>query len=372
VPIYINGRFLSQCMTGVQRFATEIVKAMDRQYGQAKDADGVDIVLLCPPDVATIPDLRHLEVRRVGVLRGQLWEQIELPHHARDGILLSLASVGPVSHRRQVVAMHDASVYANPENFTHAFVAWYRFLWPLLGRRAARIVTVSKFSRQELARYGVTAADRIEVVPNGADHILSQPADPAIFGRHKIAPGNYVLSVGSLSPNKNFGLVAEAFGLLGRAGISLVVAGGVNRRIFAGHGQEALQRATFVGRVGNRELRALYEQALCFVFPSLYEGFGLPPIEAMACGCPTIVAKTSSLPEVCGDAVLYCDPSDAADLAAKIKRLMDDPATRADLKDRGRRHAERYTWERAARKMMDLVNGVAGRPEEISIGPMRH
>ena len=114
-------------------------------------------------------------------------------------------------------------------------------------------------------------------------------------------------------------------------------------------------RLTQVGYVSDGELRALYENAVCFVFPSLYEGFGLPPLEAMHCGCPVIVSRCASLPEICGDAALYCDPNDPADLAAQIRVLAQSPSLRTELREAGLARVQRFTWKQSANCLSELM-----------------
>ena len=146
--------------------------------------------------------------------------------------------------------------------------------------------------------------------------------------------------------------------LLDDPGIVLVAAGGGNARIFAQAGDLNLddRRLQRTGYVSDQQLRALYEGAACFVFPSFYEGFGLPPLEAMCCGCPVISSDRASLPEVCGDAALYCDPDDPATLAAQLRRLLDSDALAAELRQAGRQRAAGFTWDRAAREFADLMD----------------
>jgi glycosyltransferase involved in cell wall biosynthesis len=242
-----------------------------------------------------------------------------------------------------------------PEAYSPAFRTWYRTLLPLLGTRALRVVTVSKFSREELSRRAGISAEKVDVIPLGAEHILDSAADPAVLNRLPVEPGRYILAVGSQSPHKNLQAVTSAIAQLGSEGPPLVVAGAANPRIFAGSTPNG-GPIHEVGYVTDGQLRALYEHALCFVFPSWYEGFGLPPLEAMACGCPTVVSDSASLPEVCGDAALYCNARRPDELAARLRVLIREPATRQELRQRGRARARMFTWERASTRFLDLLD----------------
>lgn len=348
--LYINGRFLTQRLTGTQRFARELVDAIDQRLAHCERPPRCVIVLPASADPPAA--WRHITVMRAGRLTGHRWEQLELPRLTRDGVLLSLGNVGPLLHARQAIVMHDAAVYALPEAFTWQFRTAYRVLLPLLARRAACLITISQFSRRELSRHLKIAADRFTVIVEGADHILRADADAAILATHRLQPRRYVLCVGSATPNKNFAAVAGAFSLLDRDDLTLAIAGGGDSRIFADGTLRTSARSVRLGYVSDAALRALYENALCFVFPSRYEGFGLPPLEAMICGCPVVASTTDAVREVCGDAALFADPDDHATLAAHIGRLADDVELWSGMQQRGRQQVEPYTWSRSAESVL--------------------
>ncbi|HEY8370830.1 MAG TPA: glycosyltransferase family 1 protein, partial [Thermodesulfobacteriota bacterium] len=154
--------------------------------------------------------------------------------------------------------------------------------------------------------------------------------------------------------------VAAAVRLLEGRDFHVVVAGGGNRRVYARVDDGTLGHVKYLGYVTDNELRALYDRASCFVYPSLYEGFGLPPLEAMACGCPVVASDTASLPEVCGPAALYCDPRAPQDIAAKIAAVMRSPGLRAEMRRRGFEQVRRFTWERCARMTLAVVEEAIG------------
>ncbi|MEQ1855564.1 MAG: glycosyltransferase family 1 protein [Longimicrobiales bacterium] len=349
--VFLNGRYLSQPTTGVQRHAAELVRALDATCrGMGTE---FDFALLAPPDSREESILREIPVRRVGRLRGQLWEQLDLPRYARDGVLLSFANTGPVVHARQAVTIHDASVFAVPKSYSPAFRAWYRILLPQIARSARRIATDSEFSRGELARWMGIDPDRIQVVMCGCEHILREPIDTSVLAVAGVEGRGYVLATGGYRPHKNLALVEEAVRRLGAEAPLLVVVGRPNPRVFAGGALAS--GAVTLDHVTDAQLRALYEHALCLVYPSWYEGFGLPPLEAMACGCPTIVARAGSLPEVCGSAAMYVEPHDPDELAAAIATLVRDEDARRELSRRGKRHASGFTWQAAAEGTLELL-----------------
>ena len=360
-PVFINGRFLAQPVTGVQRYAREVVKALDALLREeVVDAGGAEVTLLMPRDGVDVPPLSRIRVRRAGRLVGHAWEQLELPHLSRGGVLLNLCNTAPLARRKQVVTLHDAAIYRVPAAYTRAFRAWYRVLWAGLARTASTILTVSYFSRRELADCLGIDRSRIGVVEEAGDHILAVAPDPAVLDRHGLRARPFVLAVSTANPTKNFGAVVRAIEHLGDTDFDFVVAGGVDPRVFARAAAPLPAAVKRVGYVSDGELRALYEHAACFVHPSRYEGFGLPPLEAMCCGCPVIAAEAASIPEVCGDAALYFDPASPADLAGKLAALMSDAAERAALAARGRARAARFSWRRAAAANWDELMLVAG------------
>lgn len=295
-------------------------------------------------------------------LRGNAWEQITLPLLARNKAILSFGPTGPLLKRNQIVTIHDAAVKAVPEAYGPEFRAWYGLLLPTLVRRTARVMTVSQFSRMELVRWFGAHPESVRVAGEGWEHALRTRADPATLSRHGLTAKRYVLVVGSLSPHKNCAVVARAMALLTHADFDVVVAGSVDPAVFGKLDDGALAPLKRVGYVTDAELRALYEGAGAFVHPSRYEGFGLPPLEAMALGCPVICSNAASLPEVCGEAALYFAPHDAEKLAELMQRVMSDQELGAELIARGRRQLEQHSWRACAARYLEAL-------EELSEAP---
>jgi glycosyltransferase involved in cell wall biosynthesis len=353
--VYLNGKFLAQRTTGVQRVAAQLVTALDGQVAGAW-------VLLCPPGV-NLPALRRIVARPVGPagLPLHLWEQLVLPRAAADGLLVNLSGSAPAFARRQICLLHDAAVFDHPEAYTKSFVAWYRWLFRRLARHAAALLTVSTFSRDRLTAHLHLAADRFAVVPNGADHLDGVTPDDAVIDRFGLRGVPYLLAVGSANPTKNLDALVAAFALLGGTEQRLVIVGGSDARVFAGGPGPDGPGVIRTGPLGDAALKALYGHALALVFPSRYEGFGLPPLEAMACGCPVVAARAAALPEVCGDAALYVDPGSVEAIAAAMRRVLDDGA----LREAGRRRATGFRWAAAAAAVARLVSALQpaeGRP----------
>ena len=347
--LLVNGRFLTRPSTGVDRFALELLRA------HALREPGVPLKALLPaesPPVGSAPP--GLQLAQAGRGSGQAWEQFVLPRLAGDAPLVNLCNTAPVLRERQLVVIHDAATLANPGNFSVAFRSWYRVMIGTLMRRTRLVASVSRFSADELTRYFGARARGVEVIHEGGEHILREAADVSVIERLALGGRRFVLAVGSQSPNKNLAAVVEAMKLLDDPNLLLVAAGGGNNRVFAAAAISD-PRLVSTGYVTDGQLRALYEHAACFVFPSFYEGFGLPPLEAMCCGCPVVASQRASMPEVCGDAALYCDPADPATLAKQLRRVLDSSALQEELRAAGHARAATFSWDRAARHFGELL-----------------
>ncbi len=290
---------------------------------------------------------------------GHLWEQITLARAARGMRLINLCGSGPVMRRDQVVVIHDANIWDVPESFPAGYRRFHGVMRPLLARRVSRVATVSHAAAVALApRLGI-GVDRIAVVPNGAGHMVSTVPDTGALRRFGLSSGEYMLAVGNQSPNKNLArLVAAHAQVTTRAGGGvppLVIAGGVAPGVRAA-GLAPRRGLQLLGRVSDGELRALYDGALAFLWPPLSEGFGIPPLEAMALGVPVAASRTSAMPEVLGDAPDWFDPLDENDMAEAIVRMitLSGPA-RAAMVERGRERARYWTWAKSAVRLHELL-----------------
>ena len=342
----VNGRFLSQPPTGVQRYAAEILAQLDDLLSDDHPLTrDLQLDLLVPSGVDQTPPLKRIEVLRIGRLRGHAWEQLELPRHIGGG-LLSLCNTGPLAAGKHIVCIHDANTRTFPSSYSASFRILYRALLPTLAYRATRVATVSHYSAAQLVQYGISRLGNIDVIPDGHEHVFRW------FARHSTATlqaagPKTVVVVGSPAPHKNVGLVLGLASELTKSGIRIAVAGSTDRRVFRnGYGKSA--DVIWLGRLTDGELAALLSDALCLAFPSFEEGFGLPPLEAMALGCPVIASNRASMPEICGDGVLFASPEAPADWLAQILLLASEPRLRLNLIERGRRQSARFSWRTSA------------------------
>lgn len=347
--ICINGKFLCQRITGTQRYARELLNQFDKLLS-AKDGHNFELEVLAPRAAHSIPQYANLPVRTVGVLSGTEWEQIELPRYCRGQVLLTLSGGAPVLHSRNVITIHDAAVFAASGGYSMTYRLWYQQLYRRMARKAEHIFTVSDFSKAEIVKWCGAAREKISVTYLGSEHFINLEADSSALQRFGIS-GTYVLAVGSSNPNKNFQRTAQAISRLSKKGIGVVIAGGSDDRIFR-RSLGLPDGVRVLGYVSDAELKALYQNAACFVFASLYEGFGLPPLEAISSGCPVVVSRAASLPEIFDGAAVFCNPYRPDDIAAAVEQVLQFPPATADgLKA----FARKYSWEKCARQTLEAL-----------------
>ena len=303
------------------------------------------------------PD-RYVVIRprpRLAHRAGHAWEQLALPLRAgRAELLYCPANLAPLASRRNAVVIHDLAALAHPEWYGRSYVAWQRGVLPAVARRARLVLTVSRFARDEIVeQLGVPEAS-VAVVPNGVSDAFTPSADPAPAREALGLERPYVLALATHSARKNLASLGEAAAALRARGIELVIAGG--RRGYLRGGELPPGRA--LGYVPEPLLPGLYAGALALAMPSLYEGFGLPCLEAMACGTPVVAADRAALPETCGDAALLADPDDPEAFSGALLHAVTDDAERAWLVAAGRDRAAEFSWERTA-ELTDAALGAA-------------
>jgi glycosyltransferase involved in cell wall biosynthesis len=356
----INGRFLTQRTTGVQRYAYEIVAALDDLLSQTSDAaKKLAMRLILPPGVETKLPLSKIRSRQTSFGSGHAWDQFVLPFCAGAGVL-SLGNFGPLLARRQIVCIHDANTFILPESYSRTFGLAYRTLLPLLGNRASRVATVSQFSADMLVKYGVCRQEKIFIAPNGHEHVLRWDARRARIPLLGSLRRPYVLLLGSSAKHKNLDVILNQAQALDEKGIEIVVAGPTSNIFVANETAVKRPNIHYAGFVGDDELAALYDNALCLVFPSRTEGFGIPPLEAMAKGCPVISSNAASLNEVGGDAFLYVDPDDSAGWMNAIVAISTHGDLRAALSAKGKQRAPLFSWKRSAQLYLEEIRRLAG------------
>ncbi|BBZ26742.1 group 1 glycosyl transferase [Mycolicibacterium madagascariense] len=344
--VHINGRWLGQPFTGVQRYSEEVASRL-------VESEEFDFVLHVPKG-ASVPAWAASNGVRVqhAPVTGVVYEQLYLPLATLGKFMLSFGGIPPVFKRRQVVTFHDATPFRFSRTFRFLFVAYYFIGFLILSRTAYRIMTVSEFSRDELAEVLRVSTSRFLVVPCSSDL-----AQKTVSQRPEMTSQDPTyLVVGTLARHKNLEAPIEALAASGRH-VTVVGASGL-ASVFAGAAASFGPSVTVTKGLTDGELRWLYENAQALVFPSFYEGFGLPVLEAQTLGCPVITSDAASIPEVAGDGALYFNPSDLDELLRQVELLEHTPGERVRLVEQGRINAERFDWQKSADLVVELLRGV--------------
>ncbi|MGL4389158.1 MAG: glycosyltransferase family 4 protein, partial [Brevinema sp.] len=343
MKIAINGRFLSQKMTGVQRVAYNITKQLSKD-------PRFQINIYTPEQLIktyhAFPNQVSLKAKKPYNL---FWEQMALPLKlGKTGeFLLNFGNTSPLlAIKNQAVMIHDVAFYDHPEWFSQAFVRYYQFLIPKIIKKNRFIMTVSQFSKSEIVRFFDVDPKKIIVLPLWLDeHFLEKISTTSPINYEN----PYILSVSSIEPRKNISSLIKGFdNMISEHSIQdldlLLI--GDKGKVFAHHSYQEHEQIKFLGRCHDNAIVAHYKGALLFANLSFYEGFGLPSLEAMASGCPVLLSDIPVHREVCGDAVLYCDPHNIDDISQKIKLLSQDQDLRKELSLKGKKRASEFSAQR--------------------------
>jgi glycosyltransferase involved in cell wall biosynthesis len=337
--VYINGKFLSQPVTGVQRFALEILKVLNEL--------GIDFIVLMPVG-ALIPDwLEAPKFEFISKFQGVFWEQISLPVFLKkktgNKVLLNLCNTAPLFYSNNIITVHDVAFHRNPAWFSKSFAFFYNQLIPRIIKNAVHVFTVSEFVKLELVELYKVKSSSVSVIYNAASN--------EFIDKQYINRESFCLVVGSIEPRKNLELVFQYFA--DRPNERLVVVG-KKAKIFNAldFNESQLENVLFTGFIPDEELVDLYNRSKLFIFPSIYEGFGIPPIEAQICGCPVIASNQSAMPEVLLDSAVYFDPFNKNDFFAKMDEIMIDEDMLNTLVAKGKENSSRFSWVDSGKKIL--------------------
>ena len=372
--IAINAHLLAHTATFRRAGVSNYVEALLTHLGQV-DRDsrytvyttrGLGAAALgLPPNFRVRPSLLPTINPRVRIP----WEQLLAPALLRiggadvyHGVLNVVPLACPVP---SVVTIHDLSAFLFPQTFRRVNRTYTRWAIRAACRRAARILAVSEFTKQEIVRWLHVPPERIVVTYNACDARFAPPAPAELeaFRRSKGLPERFILTLSTLEPRKNIPTLLDAYARIAPSTDAPLIIGGARGWLYEPivAKAEALglgEKLRFVGYIDQAEQHLWYAAATVFAFPSLYEGFGMPPLEAMACGTPVVSSSSSSLPEVVGDAGLIVPPADADALADALLRLLADAELRAELRAKGLLQARRFSWRETAERTLDVYRSV--------------
>lgn len=347
--IFVNGRFLTQSLTGVQRYAHEITRWLTGGSCQV---------------ITLTPEKRDDGQQRVWFpfLKGQLWEQLLLPVYLKlcgSPLLVNLCNTAPLLYSNQIVTIHDVAFAARPQWFSSKFVRWYNFMIPKITKRARHIVTVSEFSKSELMRFYGISSSKISVLYNGVPDFIKQSQKDA-----KLVEGDYVLSVGSLSERKNQKSLIEAYLRIEKPKYKLVIAGRNNPDIF--NNQETLLKQinasewiVFLESPTDNQLANLYSNALFSVYIPSYEGFGIPVVESLAYGKPVLVSDIPVFQELFKDVAIFSKLDNIDNLRAKLEEVYNSMESLKEKVNRFHFEGYKYSYKESAKGMETLLKMIS-------------
>jgi glycosyltransferase involved in cell wall biosynthesis len=360
----INGDFLHLRPTGIPRYAREVTLALDVLVAEGHAlARGLNLRIVASRQGQEKLLLRAIELQIVPELFKpripQSWVQLQLPLQVRGG-LVNLSNLGPVVMSKQITCIHDLHPLTMPESFGRVFRWTHRCLQPILGRRSSFVTTVSNYVGDQLVQFGVAPREKIVVTYPGHEHALKWRPENS-----KIAIGSrpFVLSLARDLKYKNTELIFRIARSLDGAGIDIYLAGEFDIATLESKYGPRTRNIRLFGRTSDDDFAKALDNALCFLFPSRTEGFGLPAVEAMSRGCPLIVASAGSLPEVCADAALYAGPDDDQGWLSAIQRIKNENGLRQLLIENGRERVQTFSWRKIAETYLSLMQMAdEGRP----------
>ncbi len=328
----INGKFYAMEITGVQRFAREIVLELD------KIADNLDIEIVVPANGKDIPLLKNIKIVKTSLKKSILWEQLWLPLYLmmNKRIGLHLCHVAPIL-KPDIVCVHDANVLINPQWFTRKIRIWYSLILYLCAKFAKKIITVSEFSKKELINVLNIPEMRITPIVEGWQHLNKIIADDSTLNKYSLKKGEYYFTLGTRAPHKNIRWIYDY--AQKHPNTIFVVSGFSDNHIYGKIDVDIPENMKFLGYISDEELKSLMQNCRAFVFPSFYEGFGIPPLEALCMGTQVVASSIPVMHEIFGNTVHYIDPYNAN---IDLERLLLEPVELSDSV------LKKYSWENGA------------------------
>lgn len=334
----------------MSRFSLEVLIALGQVIESSVQlSNQVEFILLVPKNNLENIKFKNIQIQELGCLKNKyFWEQVILPLYVGSNFLINLANFAPIFKKNQLCVIHDALIFRYPQAYSKKFQIITSFFHRQLVKRCRFIATVSQFSAREITDIIGKPQNEITVIGNSAEHMKSLVAEEQILERFNLKPQQYILSVFS-QKNSRYKNIEWYLRAVAKINYQFVCVGRVNF-----DGAKIPDNLLQIGYVSDQQLKGLYQNALGLLFPSLYEGFGIPPLEAMTCGCPAIVADISVMHEVCGAAALYCDPYDESSLVPIVAQLLDNNI-RQQFINKGYTQIKQFDWLGSAKQLMNTI-----------------
>jgi glycosyltransferase involved in cell wall biosynthesis len=370
IKIAINATFTLENPSGLGIYTDELVQELlklECDFDFTVYSSSKDLKNLYPNSVIFVTPYTSPSLGLKGHLMRLLWQQTILPFRLRKqkaGLLFSTAPEGIwKSSQKQILTILDIIPVKFPEILPR-MKYYYYYILPILLKNSHLVICISENTKKDIISYYKVKEKFIHVIYPGFNKEKFYPRNERV-GENQWGKGKYLLFIGDMRPYKNLERVLEAFARLDLRDINFLIGGNKDPRFYPRIEKKVDElflkdRVLFLDYVSQKNLPHLYSEAGAFVFPSLYEGFGLPPLEAMACGCPVIVSNVASLPEVCGDAGYYVDPYRVESIAEGIYQVLTDESLRQSLIEKGLIRAKLFSWEKSAEEHLKVFEEVLG------------
>jgi glycosyltransferase involved in cell wall biosynthesis len=371
MSLIINASILDDKPTGLGIYTSNVITRLVGMLDCATKIYTTGLHALNPVNkaqVVKIPAIVGPKHGKIGGVFRFIWTQGIFPFglSQRDIVYVTTHHGILWGKSKQIITIHDLLALKFPAQYRLQYV-YFAVILPFLAKKAVVIITDSQSTKRDLHRYYKLPLNKIQVVYCGLDHSRFKiPENKDVVAvKQKYNLTGYFLMVGASYPHKNIGKAIQAFSNLKTSlpKLELVIVGGKKNYIHELQSEirnSNIGRVRFIDYISPADLPAFYAGAIALVYPSLYEGFGLPPLEAMACGCPVIVSNTSSLPEVCGDSAFYINPASIEDIAGAMHTLAMDQNIRYKLREKGLKRASLFNWDQTVAQIHEIIGSVTG------------